>query len=159
MTAKQTPAQRASVMRTVLGYSDEDAGRVRRSMKQLEGRIGNLVMLVKQQLLDEAAETAWFGEDPDTAKAFATELSDYVMKVSAGDFSEAACDYVAGLSKRLAVRPPPTALIAAAGVVGQWLAKELPSLMEDDPFELAPTLVAWQKLLTIHLDLMLVDAS
>jgi len=144
-------------MRAVLGYGDAEAKRVSSTMKRLEGRVGTLMVLVKAQLLGEAAETAWFDEDPDAAKAFASELSDYVMKVSAGDFSETACAYVAGIRGRLKVKPPASAMVAAAGVVAQWLSRELPNLMDDDPFELPPTLEAWHKLLAIHLDLMLME--
>lgn len=143
-------------MKAVLGYTDADAGRVAATIKSLEGRIGGLMVLVKQQLLGETAETAWFGEDPDTAKAFSTELSDYVMKVSAADLGDASCNYIAGLRSRLKTAVPDSAIVAAAAVVNQWLARELPNIFEDDPFSLAPALESWQKLLAIHLDLMLV---
>jgi hypothetical protein len=145
-------------MRTVVGFTDSDAARVTATRKQLEGRVGGLMVLVKQQLLGEAAETAWFGEDPDTAKAFSTELSDYVMKIAPGEFGDAACTYIAGLRSRLKSPVPDSAIVAAAAVVNQWLARELPNIFEDDPYGLAPALESWQKLLAIHLDLMLMKA-
>lgn len=142
-------------MKAVVGYTTADAGRIAATMKPLEGRIGGLMVLVRQQLLGESAETAWFGEDPDIAKAFSTELSDYVMKVSASELGDATCAYIAGLRSRLKSPVPDSAIVAAAAVVNQWLARELPNILEDDPFGLAPALESWQKLLAIHLDLML----
>lgn len=151
----EADARRAATMCKVVGYGSAEAARVAATRKALEGRVGTLMLLVKQQLLSETAEEAWFDDDPDAAKAFSTELADYVMKVSVDDFGPEKCAFVAGLPSRLKVKPPLSAVVLAGSIVAQWLARELPSVMEDDPFELAPTLEAWQKLLAVHVDLML----
>ncbi len=150
---------RAALMRRVLGYSTADAALVRDSRKLLEGRVGSLMQAVRQRLLSGEAEEHWFCDDPDISKAFGEALADFVMKVSAADFDLAACQATAGLAAKIDPPAPRSALIVVVGMVGEWVAGSLVDPLYDEPEKLKSTLAAWQKLLAVQLELMLLGSD
>ncbi len=142
-------------MKAVLGYTDADVAAVQASMMILVGNIGSLMAAVQNNLLKGAGEEHLFGDDPDASASFGVQLSDFVMKSSAGNFSDEYCTFVAGMPDRVNPRPPASAFIATVGVIGSWISEVLASTVKDDPVKLAAMLKGWQKLLAINLELLL----
>lgn len=147
--------ERANAMREVLNYNDDDIALVRESMDMLVGRVGMLMGEINSQLVGGAGEESFFDDDPDRAQEFSSQLSEFVMKATAGKFTDEYCQFVAGFPERLSQRPTIHAFIASIGVINGWLARTLGEALRSEPDRIGPMLSAWQKMLASNLALLI----
>jgi|GEM_PF-6583070 len=148
------PIERAAALREVLNYSDSDIALVRESMDMLVGRVGVLMGEISGRLVGGSGEEAFFDDDPDRAQEFGSQLSEFVMKATAGKFTDEYCEFVAAFPSRLSKRPPMGAFIASIGVISGWLCHTVGEALRAEPDRIGPMLAAWQKMLAVNLALL-----
>jgi len=148
------PVTCATAMREIAAYSEQDIAHVRDSMAPLTGKIGLLMAAINTRLTGGKGEEFLFDDDPELAREFGQQLTEFVMRSSAGNFTDEYCQYAAGFATRLSKRPPLAAMVAVNTIISQWLTQALTDVYKDDSQKLAATLTAWQRMLGVNMALL-----
>jgi hypothetical protein len=167
--ARQQFAARLAATCALIGYTEEDGARVRATGEVIRAHAGAVADVVYEQLLSRPETAVHFVRDGSRGgrggRAYVAERSDalqaWLRLAVEAPLDEELAAHLAGIGRSHTarggdpgVRVKGRFLLAAMSVVQAALADVLAREAES-PREAARTIAAWNKLLMVHLDLLL----